>query len=45
MWPHEPDDFESLIQLPEGAGQDDPVYFVVVEAGGHSARGRFMVLR
>jgi NAD+ diphosphatase len=31
MWPHDPDDFESLIQLPEGAVQDDAVYFVVVD--------------
>jgi NAD+ diphosphatase len=31
MWPHDPDDFESLVQPPEDAAHDDAVYFVVVD--------------
>jgi NAD+ diphosphatase len=31
MWPHDPDDFESLIQPPADAAHDDAFYFVVME--------------
>jgi NAD+ diphosphatase len=30
MWPHDPDDFESLAQVPEGQSHDDAWYFVIV---------------
>ena len=30
MWPHDPDEFESLAQVPEGQSHDDAWYFVIV---------------
>jgi NAD+ diphosphatase len=30
MWPHDPDEFESLAQVPEGQSHDNAWYFVIV---------------